>query len=339
MRKRMVCAVCLALALLMAAASADTVRFGNYNQALKYVQEQQPKSLDLGEIRFKPTEVLSLKEHMPKGGKLTFSLNWCGTVITEKSTEIDLSHSQQAVNQKELEALLALCPKLKKMNLTGHRNLSNPVMIPLVEQYPDIEFIWFLTLSGRHSLYTNDTAYSTFNHAGADVKLYSSNLELLKYAPGLKALDLGHNHITSLDFLRYLPDLEFLILGDNPDVTDLTPLSGLKHLQYAEIFTLDITDVSPLAACTELKDLNLSFCKGVTDLSPILELPSLERFWGNKMALSDEQKAAFRAAYPNAEVIFDGAHATSDGWREHPRYFHYVKCFKSHVWIPFDQMD
>ena len=336
--KRLWLMLALTLALTVSASAlADSMTFGNYNQALKYVQEQQPQKLDISGVRFKPSEILALKNHMPKGGTLTFSTAWCGVAITEKSREIDLSGTSQAVNQTEVEALLAICPHLKKLNLTNHRNLSNQVMIPLVEQYPDIEFIWFLTLSGRHSLYTSDTAYSTFNHAGADVKLYSANLELLKYAPGLKALDLGHNNITSLDFLQYVPDLEFIILGDNPGITDLTPLGELKHLQYAEIFTLNITDVSPLANCTELLDLNLSFCKDVTDLSPILSLPKLERFWGNKMALSEEQKAAFTAAYPDAQVVFNGAHATSDGWREHQRYFHYVKCFKNHVWVPFGE--
>ena len=61
-------------------------------------------------------------------------------------------------------------------------------------------------------------------------------MEALKYVHGLKALDLGHNDITTLDWLHYCPDLELLILSDNWKIKDMTEIGALTHLQYLERF-------------------------------------------------------------------------------------------------------
>ena len=136
----------------------------------------------------------------------------------------------------------------------------------------------------------------------------------------------------------YFPDLELLILADNP-IRDIEMIGTLKHLKYLEIFNTQISDLSPLANCTELLDLNLSYCSRVKDLSPLDSLPALERFWGVEMrGLSREEKARFTAAMPRTEVNFTAEDATAGGWREHPRYTHYVECLKNHQWISFDEI-
>ena len=161
---------------------------------------------------------------------------------------------------------------------------------------------------------------------------------MLKYVPGLKALDLGHSEVTSLDFLQYCPDLELLILGDNQGVTDLTPIGNLKHLQYLEMFMVGAEDISPLANCTELLDLNMSTCYKIKDLSPLDGLEKLERFWGNSMkGLSEEEKNRFIAAHPDTECMFEKTHATAGTWRKHERYDHYIWCLGVGIWIPFDE--
>jgi Leucine-rich repeat (LRR) protein len=72
----------------------------------------------------------------------------------------------------------------------------------------------------------------------------------LKYLKNLKYLDVGHNAIDDLSFLYDLPELRILIVADNyvtDYITDLTPIASLKHLQYLEVFTNNITDLSPLS--------------------------------------------------------------------------------------------
>ena len=335
-------AICLVTALvtagmLFSAAAEQEVKFRDYRAVLRYIEKNQPTDLDIGSVRIKPAELDIIAKALPEGGKLHFSTSWCGTVISDTDEVIDLDGSRSRVEVSDLEILIRLVPGVKKILTTAHRNLSNQEMIPILEKYPEIEFIWLINLGKHYTLASNDTAYSTMKGEKTGYKLHSSELEVLKYAKDLKALDLGHHAITSLDFLRGL-DLEMLILADN-DITDLSVLAEMPHLQYAEMFLNDITDVTPLAACTELLDLNLNFNK-ITDLTPLDSCTKLERFWASyNKELGEETQQHFMETHPDCTAIFNGSRSsTGDGWRKHPRYTHYVSCFKKHVWIPFSAM-
>ena len=343
MRNRFLkCAVCMAVIFLLAGmqlfASADQeVQFSSYRDVMKYIEKNNPTDLDIGTLKIKPSELDKIAKALPDGGKLRFSISWCGTVISDTDEIIDLNGSTTRVTVDDLEILIRLVPGVKKIMTTVHRNLSNKEMIPLIEKYPDIEFVWLINLGNAYTLASDATAYSTMKEASTGHKLTSAELEVLKYAKDLKALDLGHHAITSLDFLKGL-DLELVILACN-NITDISVLSEMKHLQYAELFMNEITDISPLAACTELLDLNLTRNK-ITDLSPLDACTKLERLWApNNRGMEEETREHFRQTHPNCVANFTAAHSTADGWRKHPRYRHYVPCFKKHVWIPFSEME
>ena len=341
-RERLRRILCLAAAVLLAclsvsAAADPEVRFKSFNDVMKYIKENQPKDLDIGSVRIKPTELEKIADALQEGGTLRFSTSWCGTVITESDEIIDLNGSKTNVTVKDVEILIRLVPGVKKIILSAHRNLSNKEMIPLLEKYPEIEFVWLINLAGAYTLSSDATAYSTMKGEKTGRKLKSSELEVLKYAPDLKALDLGHHAITSLDFLKGL-DLELLILADN-DITDISVLAEMPHLQYAELFMNDITDVSPLAACTELLDLNLCFNK-ITDLAPLDACTKLERLWAiRNKELGEAAQQYFIGTHPDCETVFfsGSKSSTGEGWRDHPRYKHYVPCLKKHVWVPFGE--
>ncbi len=320
------------------AAAEEAPKFKNYDKALSWVKKNHPAELTLEDVRFKPRELLNLRANMAEGGVLHFSTFWCGTTITDRDTYIDLNKGKVSVSQADVEALIALCPDLKKIRFSAHRNLSNKIMFPMIEKYPDIEFVWLLSLNRAHVIPTDATAYSTFNNPNDDYKLRSSDLELLRYVPGLKGLDLGHNSITTLEWLRYCPDLEFLILADNW-ISDVTMIGTLSHLQYLEIFLNEpLADISPIGQCTELLDLNISANNKVTDLTALDSLQKLERMWGTRMyGLTDETKEHFIATHPDTLTYFTRYHSTEHGWRKHERYKHYIWCLKNKTWIPFDQ--
>ena len=335
--------LCLAMAFMAAgitatAAADGELHFKDYRAVLKYIEKNNPTDLNIGSVRIKPSELDIIAKALPEGGKLSFSTSWCATVISDTDEVIDLTGWKNNVTVNDLEILIRLVPGVKKIITKTHRKLSNDEMIPLIEKYPDIEFVWLINLGKHYTLASDDTAYSTMKGEKTGYKLHSSELEALKYAKGLKALDLGHHAITSLDFLRGM-DIEMLILADN-DITDLSVLAELPHLQYAELFMNDITDVTPLAACTELLDLNLCF-NHVTDLSPLDSCRNLERLWASfNKEMGEETQQHFRETHPDCTAAFTTSHhsSTSDGWRDHPRYTHYVSCFKKHVWIPFSEM-
>ena len=337
--------VCLAAALVMAAAmlccaSADQeVRFKNYNEIMKYIRENTPESLDIGLVKLAPKDLEKIADALPEGGKLSFSIKWCGTVISDTDELIDLNGDATVVRESDLEILIRLVPGVKKIILSAHRNLSNKQMIPIIEKYPEIEFVWLMNLGGAYRLASDVSAYSTNKTEDEGHRLRSDELDVLKYARNLKALDLGHSAITSLDFLKGM-DLELLILAEN-NITDISVLAEMPHLQYLELFRNHITDLSPLAACTELVDLNLAITR-VTDLTPLDACTKLERLWlacAKQTIVPDEANLAhFKETHPNCEVRINLGHPTGY-WREHPRYTHYRNCFKKRVWIPFSEME
>lgn len=319
-------------------AAADTINLKGYSKILAYVKENQPAELDIGSVRIKPTELLSVLEAMPEGGILHFTTVWGGIKFSDTSEEIDLRKISTGVSAESLEAIVRLCPNVKKIDNTGKYAPTNDVMIPMTEKYPDIEFGWLIHLGGGHYCPSTATAYSTLKIPGKGYDIKSSDLYALKYAENLRALDLGHHKITDLSFLNDFPDLELLIVACN-SITDITPIGNLKKLQYLEIFqNSGIVDLSPLASCTELIDLNISGT-AVTDLSPLDGLSKLDRFWANVCKqLPDDEKARFCELHPNCTTDFKGSHSTPNGWRQnHPRYKHYLWCFRNKTWIPFDQ--
>ena len=325
--------------------------YRDYSKALAYVKKNKPQEVNLGSVRYKPTQLLSILNAMDKNGTLIFTTTWGGVTFSNTSKKVDLREIKATVSKAELEAIIKVCPQVKAIDNTGKLSPSNDVMIPLMEKYPDIEFDWMINIRKEHYIASNATAYSTFNQPSKGTKLRSKDLEVLKYCKNLKALDLGHNAITSLSFLKYCPDMEFLILSENK-ITSVKPLKNLKHLKYLEIFTNQITDISALEACTELLDLNI--CNNpILDLKPLEKITTLERLWANHcqvkegykvtQTLSDAQIKRFKKLHPSCQVDFTGPHPTCGTWRflkkgyKHPRYEHYLWCLRNGRWIPFDQ--
>ena len=310
-------------------AKADTVSFAGLNDAMKYLKKNQPTELTIEAGKFKPTELIQVKSALPEGAEFHFTVNWSNITLSDDVTELDLTGMKGAVNKADLEAIIALCPNIKHIDNSAKRYPTNADMIELIEKYPDVKFEWTVSFGKGHYCPTNATTFSTMNPPSSGKELTSAKMELLKYIPNLKALDLGHNDLTTLDFLQYVPDLELLIIGQN-HVKDITPIGQLKNLQYAELFTNPFTDLSPLANCTELLDLNITNCQ-TPDLSPLDGLQKLERLWANMIKhLTDEEKERFKSVHPDCQVDFQPSHAaTVDGWRKHIRYKHYIWCFKT----------
>ena len=340
MRRFWVWAAVLAIGavFLAGAGGAEPAKLRNVREALAYIEQNRPEELDLGVTNMGLADLWTIRQALPEGAALHFTMQLMYSNVSDTDREVNLYFLPNGVTAEDLEAVLTLFPEAEVVDVSKGIRIRNEVMIRVIEAHPEIRFIWMIQLNKGHSLCSADTAYSTFNDFYEPYRLTSEELEMLKYAPGLKALDLGHNSITSLDFLRFFPDLEFLILGENPKIADIEMIGTLKHLKYLEMFTVGVSDLSPLAGCTELVDLNLSNCKNVTDLSPLDGLASLERFWGTMMdGVPDEKKIAFIEQHPQTRSNFLAQNPTSDGWREHTRYQHYVWCLENHTWTSFDQ--
>ena len=329
--------LCLLLCLLAAAACADELP-AKYADALKYVRENQPMEAVAAKVAWNPKQLAEIRDALPEGAVFRFNCKWNGISFSDESEELDLNKAQKTLSGDSLRKILSLCPNLKSVDNSSKRNPSNDVFIPLMEEYPGIHFEWVVHLRGDHYCPTDATAYSTLNHTDYGTRLKSEDLELLKYVPGLKALDLGHNSFTDLNFLRFYPDLELLIISNNEHVDDLTEVGKLQHLKYLEVHNTRVSDLSPLSACTEMLDLNVSSTL-VTDLSPLDEVTSLERFWANGLKkLPESEQQRFKELHPDCTADFTvKGSAVSHKWRQHERYYRFRKCFKHKMWVPFDQ--
>ena len=330
---------CLLLILLAVAcgASADELP-SNYAKALKYVRTSQPMEAVANNVGWNIKQLTEIRDALPEGAVFHFTCKWNGIVFSDESEELDLTKAKEALGDKSFRMLLDLCPKVKYVDNSTNRIPSNDTFIPLMEERPDIRFEWVVRLRGDHYCPTNATAYSTLNHTDYGTRLKDENMELLKYIPGLKALDLGHNAFTNLDFLRFFPDLELLIISNNDHIDDLTEVGKLKHLKYLEVHNTHVSDLTPLANCTEILDLNVS-STWVTDLSPLDGITSLERFWANNLKkLPESEQKRFRELHPNCTPDFTvKGSAISHKWREHERYYRFRRCFKHLKWVPFDE--
>ena len=206
--------------------------------------------------------------------------------------------------------------------------------------YPDI-FFGFTLQIGPHIIRTDRTAFSTLHLAGKmkdDERHNTEDLEPIRMCTKLKALDLGHNYIENIDFLNWMPELEVLILSPNYGrLLDISPIANCPNLVYLELFSSRITDLTPLSGLTKLRDLTLTRCTEVRDLSPIYELPNLERvWWGLMNRIKAEQKRTMKQLHPNCKFVTVD-NPTEGGWRKHSHYKELHEFFRTGVYVPFSE--
>ena len=278
-------------------------------------------------------------------------VEYCGRSWPEDAEYIDLG-DMVVTDFDAFEAFLDQMPNLKQVDMWQNR-MSKASCDRLAARYPEMKWGWTMVIAAwdhEHLVRTDYTAWSTL-HNNRSGKHSSEDMSVLKYCWNLMALDVGHNKIDSLDFLYDLPELRVLIVAIN-NVTDITPVGSLKHLEYAELFNNKITDITPLQDLTHLLDLNISFNK-IADLSPVKNLKNLERLWlfssqQLKQSPSPNVVAEIRAALPDTQIDTTH-HPTTGTWRyiggnrKHPHYAVITAMFgEDHLhphyeYIPFDE--
>ena len=215
--------------------------------------------------------------------------------------------------------------KLKLMSWLIRVDLSditatNEELGALREEFPNIKIVWMLHML-QWKTKTDAIAFSDLIREYDYPRLTDEHIQCLKYCTDLQALDLGHQAITDISVIcDYLPELRILILADNK-VKDLSPIVKLKHLHYIELFVNpNLKDVSPLGECKELVDVNISYLD-IRDISALMDLPLIERFWIEHTYVPDSQINQLRELHPDAAVINVGSGSVDQGWRTHPRYY------------------
>ena len=325
-----------------------------YKRHIKLYGEKIPlneKSLDLSNKNLKDIGELSealksltfIKNVNLKGNNLSYEqqkqlakefpgilfeweVNILGKNYDSTVKDLDLSGNKK-ITPDLIREYIPLFGNLKRLDMSDC-GASNEEMAKLREDFPGVKIVWRIHM-GRWSLKTDAVAFSVLIYDYSHKRLTSKDIEVLKYCTDLQALDIGHQAVTDISVLGdYLPELRILILADN-QVSDLTPVTKMKHLHYIELFvnSRQLTDLSPLAQCKELVDVNVSYLHNVRDISPLYDLPLLERVWVEHMPVPAAQVKTLREKHPEAKVVDVGEGSVDKGWRTHERYYAMIGMF------------
>ena len=288
-------------------------------------------------------------------------------VCSADSTEIDLRDFIIPDTDEDYRALSAFLHKMPNLTKVDMFSTDIPVnrLDPLAEEFPQIKFGWTIIIPCRntirpdrppHRLRTDDTAFSTSHNLSSSSHGEEVWETVLKYCPDLMALDIGHNNtIRDISFLRHVPKLRVLIIsfnrnqrGEEGPPLDTTVLGELKDLEFLEICKSNIADISSLANCTKLVDLNIG-TNHIKDLSPLYGLKSLRRvflFSAHNYSAKPYPKDAVKELQDHLPDCFiDNTHLNCGGsWRQTSHYktlasmFSYQLLDKPQAYEPFDDV-
>lgn len=293
------------------------------------------KKVSLLQSPYAPEQLIWLRDSLPEGtafyAEFTFHAQQYNTDMTAASLD-DFDYTIA-----EVKDFLALMNHLEKVDMFAFP-ISVRNMQRLFEAYPNIDFGWLVTISVRR-VRSDATAFSTLHSSSSDRLGESYFTDILAYCPNLLALDLGHNKIKEVGFLRNYPDMRVLILADNQLTNNALKdiVAFCPGLEYLELFNNDITDISCISTLKNLRDLNLTRNR-ITDITPLLDMPWLERCWLSGKYLTKEQMELLREKLPNTELNFDASHPTDGGWRKHDRYRVIKEMFalENYTYVPFE---
>ena len=234
--------------------------------------------------------------------------------------KLDLNHIKIRDNGELVRTVISCMPNIKYLDM-DFCGVDDEHMAKIREDFPEIEVVWRIWFGGQYTVRTDCEKIL----ASAPVlfgNILETNSKSLKYCTKIKYMDLGHNpEIGDISFIEYMPDLEVLIIAMD-DVTDemLKSVAYCKHLEFLEIQTNHITDLSPLSELHELKHLNIAYNFSLEDISPIYGLTGLKRLWiGSTCPVPEEQVEEMyeraRKAGNNDLVINNTVYDPHDGWR------------------------
>lgn len=263
----------------------------------------------------------------------------CELEFPTYTMEIDISNYKIPVDAITFAKELLQFPNLKKIIMCD-TGFTNNNMEFLMEQFPDIEFVWMLRFENKWKCRTDALSFSTLQPKNYTTTLNDADAAQFKYCTKMQCLDIGHNRITDLSFLQYMPDLRIFIVHANYDrknggkIRDLSYLKYCPKLVYLEIFKTDVSDLSFLQYTPNIRDLYASTTK-ISDITYLLDLPKLERLYIQDTKISREDYQRLLERYPNTKILYYGNQTVwENGWRNHPRYYALMRTIRGNSLDP-----
>ena len=285
------------------------------------VVEQLKKLPNLTDVNLTPEngigalsleDVKLLMEAVP-AVKFDFAFDFYGTMLSTADEEVHIKNTKIGdEGEQNIRNALDLLKNCKRFVLESC-GVSNEVMAQLREDYRDRTKIVWRVSYGKGSTMTDAEVIR------AVYDLVDTNCDNLVYCEDAKYMDIGHNEwLDACEFVSGMKSLEYVIISGAP-IKSLEPFRNCKNLKMLEAaFCEYITDVSPLADCTNLQMLNISNTH-VEDLSPLDDLPlthlTVRTNPSGKCRLSVEEQNRVAAQHPDCWISYSGPQPYGVGWR------------------------
>ncbi len=241
-----------------------------------------------------------------------FSLYGRSFSLTDQ--EMDLNHLSIEDEGELVKQVTACMPELRYLDMDSC-GVSDESMAEIRDSLPRAEVVWRIWFGDCYSVRT-DVERILASNPGRGGELTVENTRSLKYCTKVKYLDLGHNnYMFDISFVSYMPELEAAVLAMG-GWTDASPLADCPKLNYLEIQSSGLNDVSALAGLKNLRHLNIAYCFALHDISPLYELTELERLWiGCLDPIPQEQIEEMQRRAPNCVINTSVVDPTADTWR------------------------
>ena len=211
-------------------------------------------------------------------------------------------------NEAQVRLALDVMDNCSRFVLENCR-LSNETMANIREDYRDkTKVVWRINFGKVGSSLTDAEVLR------AVYDLQDDNCSALYYCEDVRFIDIGHSdNLDYMDFIAGMTKLEAAIISGAP-VKSLEPLAACTELKFLELANcIYFTDLTPLAS-TQLEMLNLSYAH-IEDLSALDQLP-LTHFTYIRNKTSAEEEARFIKQHPDCWTVFEnGDQPYGKGWR------------------------
>ena len=250
--------------------------------------------------------------------KFHYVFDFYGITVSSSDEEVIIKNIKVEDDNLEqnLRAALGVMSGCKRFVLDGRgqydklwSKISDETLAQIREDFRDkTKFVW------RVYFGENGSSLTDAEIIRAVYGVTDDNSKDLIYCENVKFLDLGHNEFLDyMEFLSGMKDLEVAILSGAP-LKDLDPIAACKNLKFLEIANcLYIPDIDALKECTQLEMLNISFTK-VTDMSVLNDL-NLTHLTMVHSQIEDEVIEQFIADHPDCWTVYQGDQPYGIGWR------------------------
>ncbi len=228
----------------------------------------------------------------------------------------------------------ALYPVLSCMNNCSYLDMDSTgvddeALARIRDLFPQTKVVWRVWFGEYYSVRT-DTERILASKPSVAGMIYDASV--LRYCTDVKYLDLGHNYdLEDISFTMYMPKLEIFICAMDA-ITDISGLKNCTRLEYLELNSTNVTDLSPLKGHTALRHVNIASCPNIRDISAFFDNPALERLWiGRNTPVPSEQIIRMREIAPGCKINTTvDEDPTAGAWR----FTDYDPEIPKYYWVP-----